>query len=66
MQTSTEYQQSCMDCEREKGIEHFPLGRPRNDGSRHPMRYCDECLEEAARKRYVRFGSPPQPPLQGG
>lgn len=34
----------CANCGRAFDEAAFPLGRPRKDGSRHPMRYCDGCL----------------------
>lgn len=39
----------CAHCGRPFDPAAFPLGRPRRDGSRHPMRYCDECLALPAR-----------------
>lgn len=36
----------CLSCARPYDPDRFPLGRPRIDGSRHPFRYCDECLSQ--------------------
>lgn len=78
MQTSTRFYtpgKACINCDRVLPLDHFPLARPRADGSRHPMRYCEECLAEPFRlgggadahryaNRAYRFrnGSPPYPP----
>lgn len=40
---------TCIHC----GSTDLPLGRPRKDGSRWPMRYCRACLDAASAKRVV-------------
>ena len=35
---------TCRHCGRPYDPVRFPLARPRRDGTRHPMRYCDSCL----------------------
>lgn len=35
---------NCLTCGRPFDPARFPLARPRRDGTRHPFRYCDECL----------------------
>jgi hypothetical protein len=52
----------CADCGTVYLLADFPLGATRRDGTRHPMRFCDECFEKrrhpadraAARRRQNR------------
>ena len=34
----------CLHCGMPFDEARFPLGRPRKDGTRHPMAYCDHCM----------------------
>jgi hypothetical protein len=38
----------CFGCRKVRDIVEFPHGRPRIDGSRHRMRFCEECLASRA------------------
>lgn len=44
-QFAAELRRICLGgCERVMPLDWYPLARPRADGSRHPMRFCSDCL----------------------
>lgn len=40
----------CLHCGRTDAVAEFPLGRPRADGSRHPMAFCENCIASSERR----------------